>query len=132
VLDATVRYLVLTGIGLLLLAVLPSGALGTASVWQLHGRPGPTVAILLGLAVIFAAWIYFSVVVVAMQAARRPDTWITVALTVDVVALAAFLAAVVMGRDDVAVALLGIGTLAQLAIAARVQQRTDRMARSET
>jgi len=130
VLDATVRYLVLTGIGLLLLAVLPREALGAASLWHLYGSPGPTAAMLLGLAVALAAWIYFAVVVVALRAARRPDALIVAAFAVDAAALVAFVVAVGMGRGAAAMGLLALGGVAQLAIAARVQQRADELGRS--
>ena len=67
--DATARYVLLTCVGVLLLAALPATALGDRPLWWVFGRPGPTLVSLIGIVPIVAAWLYFIVVVVVKRSA---------------------------------------------------------------
>lgn len=65
-LDATVRWLALTMVGVGLFVILPSGAFGSDPVLTIPGLPGPTLANLAGIGVMLAAQIY-RVIVLSMR-----------------------------------------------------------------
>jgi hypothetical protein len=71
-LDATVRWLVLTLVGVGLFVVLPAGAFGSDPVLKIPGLPGPTLANLAGIGVILAAQIY-RVIVLSIQDPEAQD-----------------------------------------------------------
>lgn len=127
VLDSSVRFLVLTAVGALLLIAVPDGAFGGAPVWMFAGRPGPTVANLIGMGVILAAWIY-SMVVFSIRAAGHPDPICWVALTVDIVGFVGFVAMSLAGLDGIALGLLLLAIAAQLALPLRLGRTARRAA----
>lgn len=118
-LDASVRYAVLTAVGVLLLFAVPTEALGATPAWTIAGRSGPTHANLVGIAVIMAAWIYF-MIVVGIRAAGGSDPVCWVALFVAVGAIAGFGVASLFGFDSLALVLLAVGFAAQLALSLRL------------
>lgn len=132
VLDATVRYLVLTGLGVLLLAVVPTSAFGSSPAWRFLGRPGPTPANLLGIAVIVLAWVYFAVVVIGLHGAHRLAGSGRLVLVADAAALVGSVIASMYRLDALVIVLLLVATVAQLMLARRVGRRGVRVRVTET
>ena len=99
--------------------MVPTAAFGSTPVYRLLGTPGPTPATFVGLAVIAAAWAYFVVVVVALDARRRRDPFIIAALACDIVLLVTFAVTSLHHLDALGATLLLAAAVLQLAIAAR-------------
>lgn len=112
--DATIRYLVLTLVGALLLSLLPDGVFGTAPLWRFLDGAGPTLANLVGIVVVTAAWIYFTLVVIILRG--RPGFCRAGCLAVDVLAFAVFLLTALAGATELAVGLLALPAAASLAL----------------
>jgi len=129
-LDATVRYFVVTGLGLLVLAVVPASVLGPAPLWRLPGRSGPTAANLLAVALIIAAWLYLSLIV-GRVAVAQPDAAARVLLAVSFVGLVVFVLTASSRLDAVSVGSLAVATAAQVGISWRVARVGVRIAASE-
>lgn len=120
--DATVRYMVLTLAGVLLLAVVPSCAFGETPLWSVAGHAGPRPANVLGIVFVAAGWVYFTVVVSVLRVRHSNDAACRVALIADVLLMAGFLAAASLGQLPLGFALLVAATLSHLVIAARLEQ----------
>lgn len=119
VLDAAVRYLVLTAVGLLLYFWVPADVFEPAPAWIFAGHPGPTHANLIGMAVILAAWLYF-MVVFGIRAAGQHDRVCWVALVVAMGAAPTCCLAALAGETIAARVLFGVVALAELALAVRL------------
>jgi hypothetical protein len=130
--DATVRYILLTAVGVLLLAVLPGTALGARPLWRLLGQPGPTLANLIGIIPMAAAWVYFLVVVVVKRAAWSRGVACRLALTLGGVALAGALTTLLLGLRTVGIGLLLFAAATHLVVAFRVGRGASVIARSES
>lgn len=124
VLDAAVRYLVLTAVGALALVVVPDAAFGAAPAWSFLGRPGPTPANLVGLGLIALAWLYFALIV-AMRGARWSWAFVRLAVLMDACALVAFAVATAYRLDVLGAALVVAATVAQVFLLARLQHGAD-------
>ncbi len=129
--DATARCVLLTAVGVLLLAVLPATVLGDRPVWRLLGQPGPTVANLIGIVPIAAAWVYFVVVVVVKRAAWSRGLTCRLALAFGAISLAGALALLLAGQRAVGIALLFVAAATHLVIAVRLGRAASGIDRSQ-
>ncbi len=132
--DATVRYLVLTVAGIILIWMVPDSAFGDGPVWEVFGRQGPTAANLIGIALVVAGCAYFTVVVTVFRGLRSRDPLCRAAVMIDWVCLVGFFPAMAACLTSLGVALLCVATAAQLTIAARAgrgPQRPFHLGRSE-
>lgn len=129
--DATIRSGLLIAVGVLLLALLPATALGEEPLWLLASQPGPTLANLVGIVPIVAAWLYFLVVVVVLRAVRRRDVVCRVALACGVLALATAVVTLLWGWRPVALGALLAAAASQLVVAWRLWRPAALLPRTE-
>jgi len=128
--DATVRYLILTSVGVLLLAVLPATALGDRPLWRVLGHPGPTAAHLFGIVPIVAAWVYFVVVVVVKRSAWSRGALCRAILIAGWLGLLLAVVALMLGARQLGVVVLLFVVATHLGVAARLGQAASGIDRS--